>query len=531
MPQKRSGVLPYNLEAEQSILGSVLIDMELQFDIMSTLKESDFYLESHKLIFTAMNSIISQNIPVDLVTLSDTMEKLSTLEKAGGMDYLLSLTRVTPSAANFRYYLDIVKRDSTLRKLIRGAGDITDEAMSSDDYNRSVAFAEKTIYDISEELDTSSLTNVKETFTGILSKFENIQKDKNFLTGIKSGFTALDNLTNGFQPGNLIILAARPSIGKTTYAMNIVENMAIKENAVCAVFALEMTKEELGQRMLCSVANVSGQDAMKGKLEPDDWQKLWEANKQLAKTRIYIDDTSMTTCPEILSKCRRLKSREGRLDVIVVDHIQLMNAVKSSDSRQQEITEISRGLKMIAKELDVPVIALSQLSRLVTSRKGQTPMLSDLRESGAIEQDADIVMFIHRPDLAAEEKDLADGKVQKNVAEIIVAKNRAGACDTFKLLFKGEKSKFINMPADYVESMAGAAQPQKGNRNGKKTEEEPIPTGEGVEEPVPQDDGEYVEESVPQGDGAYAEEPVPQGDGAKEKEFNLPDNSEVSDVF
>jgi replicative DNA helicase len=307
--------------------------------------------------------------------------------------------------------------------------------------------------------------------------------------------------------------------------------MAIKENAVCAVFALEMTKEELGQRMLCSVANVSGQDAMKGKLEPDDWQKLWEANKQLAKTRIYIDDTSMTTCPEILSKCRRLKSREGRLDVIVVDHIQLMNAVKSSDSRQQEITEISRGLKMIAKELDVPVIALSQLSRLVTSRKGQTPMLSDLRESGAIEQDADIVMFIHRPDLAAEEKDLAEGKVQKNVAEIIVAKNRAGACDTFKLLFKGEKSKFINMPADYVEGMAGAAQPQKGNRNGKKTEEEPIPTGEGVEEPVPQEDGAYIEEPVPQGDGAYAEEPAPADGGAKEKEFNLPDNSEVSDVF
>ncbi len=450
MPQIKTNAMPYNLEAEQSVLGSILIDMELQYEIISKLKEGDFYLESHKLIFAAMYQISAANTPVDLVTLSDAMEKNATLEKAGGMDYLTSLARTTPSAANYAYYLDIVKRDSTLRKLIRSADKISDESRNSTDYLKSVAFAEKCIYDISEQLDTSSLSNINTAFNDILDKYEKIQKDKDYFQGLKTGFTELDKLTNGLHAGNLIILAARPSIGKTTLAMNIVENIAIKEKAVCAVFALEMTKEELAQRMMCSVANVSNQSALKGKLEDEDWQKLWQAQKILNDTRIFVDDTSMTTCAEILSKCRRLKSRERKLDLVVVDHIQLMNAIKPSDSRQQEITEISRGLKMIAKELDIPVIALSQLSRLVTGRKGQKPVLSDLRESGAIEQDADIVMFIHRPDLAAEEKELEQGKVKKNVAQIIIAKNRAGECRDFDLLFKGENSKFINPPASYI---------------------------------------------------------------------------------
>ena len=492
---EKNNVLPHNLEAEQSLLGSILIDMELQYEIVSKLKENDFYAESHKLIFTAMYEITSQNKPVDLVTLSDAMEKSTTLERAGGITYLTDLTRITPSAANYKYYLDIVKRDSTLRKLIKSSEAIIKDSANSIDSFKSVAFAEKSVYDISEELDTSTLGNIVVAFPSILDKFESIQKDKNFMQGIKTGFTGFDNLTNGLHRGNLVILAARPSIGKTTLAMNIVENMAIKDNAVCAVFALEMTREELAQRMLCSVANVSSQDALKGKLEDDDWQRLWQAQKQLAETKIFIDDTSMTTCPEILSKCRRLKSRAGRLDCIVVDHIQLMNSVRSSDSRQQEITEISRSLKMIAKELDVPVIALSQLSRQITARKGQRPMLSDLRESGAIEQDADIVMFIHRPDLAAEEKELASGKVMKNLAEIILAKNRSGACDNFSLLFKGEKSKFVNMPASYLNNIQIA--PERGNKkinvNLPETEiaaaydDSPVP-----DDVPPQDEGEDI---------------------------------------
>ena len=278
-----------------------------------------------------------------------------------------------------------------------------------------------------------------------------------------------------------MILAARPSIGKTTLSMNIVENVAVRENAVCAVFALEMTKEELAQRMVCAVSNVSNQDAVNGKLEDDDWRKLWEAQKIISNTKIYVDDTSMTNCAEILSKCRRLKSREGRLDLIVVDHIQLMNAEKSSDSRQQEVTEISRGLKMIAKELNVPVLALSQLSRSITGRKGQRPMLSDLRESGAIEQDADVVMFIHRPDLAAEDKELESGKIKKNVAEIIVAKNRAGECNSFDLLFKGEKSKFINPPAGYMENQEPPTYKKKPSTDDNdETADEPKEEGDDI---------------------------------------------------
>ncbi len=486
MPQIKTNAMPYNLEAEQSVLGSILIDMELQYEIISKLKEGDFYLESHKLIFAAMYQISAANTPVDLVTLSDVMEKNATLEKAGGMDYLTSLARTTPSAANYAYYLDIVKRDSTLRKLIRSADKISDESRNSTDYLKSVAFAEKCIYDISEQLDTSTLSNINTAFNGILDKYEKIQKDKDYFQGLKTGFTELDKLTNGLHAGNLIILAARPSIGKTTLAMNIVENIAIKEKAVCAVFALEMTKEELAQRMMCSVANVSNQSALKGKLEDEDWQKLWQAQKILNDTKIYVDDTSMTTCAEILSKCRRLKSREG-LDLVVVDHIQLMNAIKPSDSRQQEITEISRGLKMIAKELDIPVIALSQLSRLVTGRKGQKPVLSDLRESGAIEQDADIVMFIHRPDLAAEEKELEQGKVKKNVAQIIIAKNRAGECRDFDLLFKGEKSKFINPPASYINDIQAPGERIRKN-NFNKISDGDIPASTDDDAPLEGDD-------------------------------------------
>ncbi len=279
-----------------------------------------------------------------------------------------------------------------------------------------------------------------------------MSKDANAFTGLKSGFKMMDKYFNGFRRGNLIILAARPSNGKTTLAMNIVENAALQSNAVCAVFSLEMTKDELAQRMMCSVSGVSSEQIITGGADEEAWRKIWTARKKLNDVKIYIDDTSITTPQEILSKCRRLKSKVG-LDLVVVDHIQLMEVrkggVKRSDNRQQEITEISRNLKMIAKELDVPVLALSQLSRLVTGRKGQRPVLSDLRESGAIEQDADIVMFIHRPDKVAEEEEIAKGKVARNVAEILVEKNRSGATGSFELLFSGGTTKFVDMPADY----------------------------------------------------------------------------------
>ncbi|MBR3804512.1 MAG: replicative DNA helicase [Clostridia bacterium] len=482
MAKDTTNLLPYSLEAEQSVLGSILIDKEFQFEIASKVKAEDFFVESHKFIFNAMFEILSDSKPVDLVTLIDVLskmpsvkydkksgsdnldliqnaEKKTMLERVGNIDYLTEIIRSTPSAANYEYYVDIVKRDSVLRKLIRCSDAISKDAISSDNGTKSVAYAEKLIYDISEQLDTSSLTNVNEHVDGVLDTFQKIQSDKNYLQGLHTGFTALDDLTNGLHKGNLIILAARPSVGKTTLAMNIVENVAIRHNAVCAVFALEMTKEELTERMLCSIGGVSGQDAKKGKLDSEEWKKLWNAQKIINSTKIFIDDTSMTTIPDILSKCRRLKSMQGgKLDLIVVDHIQLMNAVKSSESRQSEITEISRGLKMIAKELEVPVIALSQLNRASETGK-RRPQLSDLRESGAIEQDADIVMFIHRPDRAPTE----DGEPQpKNrvEAEIIISKNRSGACESFKLLFKGEQSKFVNIVYNSPEPPAYIATPK-----------------------------------------------------------------------
>lgn len=466
MAKEVISALPYNLEAEQSLLGSIMIDQELQFEICSRLKVEDFYLESHKLVYESISAIILENKPVDIVTLTDKMkktplelgrrrnldiaklaeemEKKTTLERAGGIEYLTELSRATPSAANYEYYLKIVKRDSTLRKLIRCAEGIILDARTSTNCDASVANAEKSIFAVAENLQLSDLTNLKENFSEVLTLFKDIQENPRFMQGLNTGFVAYDKMSNGLHKGNLIIIAARPSVGKSTLAMNIVEHAALKSNAVCAVFALEMTKNELAERMAYSISGITSKQTRSGNLDDAGWKKLWDAQRLIDSTDIYIDDTSMTTVPEILSKCRRLKAIKGKLDLIVVDHIQLMNAVKPNESRQSEITDISRGLKMIAKELEVPVIALSQLSR--ASEKGaRKPILSDLRESGAIEQDADVVMFIHRPEMAPDGKSDGDETIKKDEAEIIVAKNRSGERGSFKLIFKGEKSKFINV--------------------------------------------------------------------------------------
>ncbi len=462
--------LPYNFEAEQCILGAILIDNELQYEIVSKLNIEDFYLESHKLVFDCVQTMLTDSKFVDVVTVSDQMskttqdkrkrtvniaslaqemERKTTLEKVGGMQYLTELATSIPSSANYEYYLTIVKRDSTLRKLIRSADEIRKIAQSSSDEKQAVSLAEKLIYDVSEKLDTSTLVNAKESIKDVLKLFENIQTDKNFLQGLNTGFTCYDNATNGLHKGNLIIIAARPSVGKSTLVMNIVENVALRTNAVCAVFSLEMTKEELVERMIYTLSGVSSTKARKGKLSADDWKALWNAQKLIEKSEIMIDDTAMTTAPMILSKCRRLKSLKGRLDLVVVDHMQLMNAVKNSENRQAEITEISRNLKMIAKELGVPVIALSQLRRLPN---GQKPTLSDLRESGSIEQDADVVLFIHRPNFANSEDVVDDNgvEIKKDECLLILAKNRSGPLSNFKLAFNGELSKFVNIaPENY----------------------------------------------------------------------------------
>lgn len=438
------GEMPHNLEAEQALLGCLVLDTKIQVEIASFLKEEDFYAQSHKLIFHAMLDIINANKPVDIVTLSDALEKEGTLEKAGGIEYIAELTNIMPSSANYKRYLDIVTRDGMLRKLINGSAEIIKECKVSQDKVSALSFAEKTIYDISNQEDTSEMVKISAVIPEVMTMLDELSKDKSSYKGIKTKFRGLDNILNGLHKSDLMVLAARPAVGKTSFAMNLVESVALQGYS-CAVFSLEMGKEQLGLRLLCSVAGVSMENMKKGKMTKAEWLSVMKAKELLANARIFIDDSAMITPQQVLSKCRRLKSKHG-LDFIMIDYIQLMSSEKSSksDNRQQEISEISRYLKILAKEINVPVLALSQLSRAVESRKGR-PQLSDLRESGAIEQDADIVMFIHRPDKNATEKELAEGSIKKNVAEIIIEKHRNGGTGIIKLYFKGECTKFVDI--------------------------------------------------------------------------------------
>ena len=438
--------MPNNLDAEQALLGCLLIDNELQSELLDTLSEEDFYQDSHKYIYQAMRKAFIGRKPVDLVTLSDTLDKAGELERAGGIAYLTNLAQITPSAANYRYYYDIVKRDSTNRRLIRAAEKIIQNCHESEDENASVAYAEKVVYDISQTEDKSGLLNMSEgnVVGSVLQKFEQIAADKNAFRGTPTGITRLDRVTNGFQKSDLIVIAARPGMGKTSLSMNFVENAALKYGCTCAVFSLEMPRQQIVQRLLCSYANVSMGKALSGTLSDMEWKKLSRASEAVSKAKIYIDDSSRTTPAEVLSKCRRLKAMTGALDLVMIDYIQLMESGErhgGETNRQQEISSITRNLKIMAKELNVPILALSQLRRIQTKE----PQLSDLRESGAIEQDADIVMFINRPDVGATEEELATGKVKKGDAEIIIAKHRNGSCDRIKLRFKGECTKFVNI--------------------------------------------------------------------------------------
>ena len=445
--------MPYNLEAERSVLGCVLIDQVVQVDILTELKEDDFLVPTHRKIFTAMRDIYNDNQPVDIVTLADYMQKSGTLESVGGLDYLTLLADFVPSSANYKQHLDLIVRDGILRRLITASNTIIENAYNSKSSRDSLDLAQKLIFEIGEQKDKYSLEKVGNYFQDVMNMFEKLQTDKTFLTGIKTGFTELDSMINGLHKGNLIILAARPSVGKTTFAMNIAENIAIKDpNAVIAVFALEMTKQELAQRMICSVGNVNMDLALKGKLDDDgkSFQKLWDTMRLMGGMNIFVDESSYQTPQTILSKCRRLKAQLGRLDLVIVDHIQLMDSAVHAESRQQQITDISRKLKMAAKELDVPLIALSQLSRQVTNRNGgkSRPVLSDLRESGAIEQDADVVIFLHRPEEKSDKNDEGENAQKKALGtedrEVIVEKNRNGRTGLFEVLFKGDFVKFVN---------------------------------------------------------------------------------------
>lgn len=481
---KEYNKMPNNLDAEQALLGCLLIDNELQAELLDSLAEEDFYQDSHKYIYQAMRKAFIGRKPVDLVTLSDGLEQMGALEKAGGIGYLTNLAQVTPSAANYKYYYDIVKRDSTNRKLIRAAERIIQNAYDSEDEKASVAYAEKVVYDISQTEDKSGLLNMSEgnVVGAVLQKFEQIATDKEALRGTPTGITRLDKVTNGLQKSDLIVIAARPGMGKTSLSMNFIENASLRYGKTCAVFSLEMPRQQIVQRLLCSYANVSMGKALSGKLSDMEWRKLSAASADVAKAKIYIDDSSRTTPAEILSKCRRLKSMTGALDLVMIDYIQLMESGERGGdvNRQQEISAITRNLKIMAKELNVPILALSQLRRIQTKE----PQLSDLRESGAIEQDADIVMFINRPDVGATEEELATGKIKKGDAEIIIAKHRNGSCDRIKLRFKGECTKFVN-----IEEREDLEEPyHRPSPDEYKVPEEEAPFDAPIEEEPPFDD-------------------------------------------
>ena len=447
----KTNILPNNLEAEQALLGCLLIDVDTQTDVLDKLTEDDFYQESHRLIIGAMKAVFNARKPVDLVTLADELENEKSLDKAGGITYITDLAKITPSAANYKSYLDIVKRDSVNRRLIKASQKIIENSMEGADSADSVAYAEKLVFDISKKMDTSTLVDMREddSYDRVLNKFEVISTDKNALRGVNTGFTKLDKITNGLQKSDFIVLAARPGVGKTTIGMNIIEHAALVDNKVCAVFSLEMPRIQLAQRLLCSYARVSMSEALSGELSQSDWKKLWKASSDLKKAKIYIDDSSKITPAEILSKCRRLKSRKEGLDIIMIDYIQLMGSGerRSEENRQQEIASITRNLKIMAKELDVPVLALSQLRRISSKEE---PQLSDLRESGAIEQDADMVMFIHRPDVAATEEEIKSGKIIKDAADLIIAKHRNGELGRVKLRFRGDQVRYVNPPPGFL---------------------------------------------------------------------------------
>ncbi len=438
--------MPHNLEAEQALLGCLMLDSEIQIDVLSKLLVSDFYVASHKTIFEAMLEINNNNVPIDFVTLTDKLEADGNLDSAGGIEYLTNLTGIIPSSANYQHYLDIVTRDGALRRLIKGSSEVILRAQNSQDKQEALSFAEKTVFDLSSSVSTSDMVRINTVLPEVLNKFDLVSKDKNALRGISSGFKRLDFMLNGLHKTDFILIAARPAMGKTSFAMNIIENVATQSNKVCAVFSLEMGKEQLTQRMLCSLAEVSMEDAVKGNLSKDQWFKIAAAREKLSKAKIFINDSTLITPTEILSHCRRIKKKHG-LDIVMIDYIQLMSSgsSKTADNRQQEVSEISRSLKILAKELQVPVLALSQLSRSVESRSDHRPQLSDIRESGAIEQDADIVMFIHRPDYYQTQGSEANTTVNPNVAEIIVAKHRNGPTGMVKLFFKNECTKFMNI--------------------------------------------------------------------------------------
>ncbi len=431
-------IQPHSIEAEQSVLGSMLLDNEAVAAALEELEGQDFYLEAHKEIFETILDIYDRGNPVDLVTVIDGLKQRGSLEAVGGSIYVSDLSVSVPSTANVGYYIKIIEEKSILRKLIKASNEIIrDSYEASEDLDIIIDSAEKKIFDISQRKNARSFEQVKTILLETYNKIEELSKNKGKIVGVETGFRDFDLRTSGLNASDFILVAARPSMGKSSFAVNIAQYAAVHNQVPVAIFSLEMSKDQLVQRMLSSEANVELQKIRSGDLDEGDWLRLVQAAEPLSNAPIFIDDTPAITAMEIRSKARRLKLEHG-LGLIVIDYLQLMAGRGRYESRQQEVSEISRSLKALARELDVPVIALSQLSRAPEARQDHRPMLSDLRESGAIEQDADIVIFLYRDEYYNPETE------KKNIAEAIIAKQRNGPTGTVELVWLGPFTKFAN---------------------------------------------------------------------------------------
>ena len=431
---------PHDIDAEQAVLGSMLTDKDAVNAAIETLKEDAFYREDNRAIYQAIINLYSKSEPIDIITLKDELESMDKFEQVGGYEYLASLPDKVPTTANVQKYIKIVEEKAILRKLIKTANEIIELGYDpAEDVEDIMDNAEKKIFDIMQSKNQKGYTPIKDVLVESFTKLEELYNRKQHITGVPTGFVELDYKTAGLHGSELILVAARPAMGKTAFALNIATNAALRGNAPVAIFSLEMSKDQLVNRILCSEAMVDSNKVRTGKLEEDDWVKLAGAIGPLSESEIYIDDTPGISVMEIRTKCRKLKM-EKNIGLVVIDYLQLVQGSnKRQASREQEISEISRSLKILAKEINVPVIALSQLSRAAEQRPDHRPMLSDLRESGAIEQDADIVMFLYRDDYYNKESE------KKDIAEVIIAKQRGGQTGTVELLWMGNYTKFVNL--------------------------------------------------------------------------------------
>ena len=434
-------VPPQNIEAEQAVLGAMLIEKEAIARVTELLKGGDFYREAHRLIFEAMLDLYNRNEAVDMITVIELLKREDNLERVGGIAYVTSLANSVPTAANVHYHAKIVEEKALLRQLIQTSTKIAALGYEgSEEVSQIVDQAEKMILEVSNRRIGGDFTPIKSIVLDAFGKIEQLYESRGGITGLATGFKDLDRLTSGLQKSDVILVAARPSMGKTAFTLNIASNVAIREKKAVAFFSLEMSKEQLVQRMLCAEASIDSQKLRIGELEDDDWTKLINAADRLSGAPIFIDDTAGISVLEMRSKARRLKV-EHDLSLIIIDYLQLMQGSggKGGENRQQEISEISRSLKGLARELGVPVVALSQLSRSVESRQVKKPMLSDLRESGSLEQDADIVAFLYREDYYNPDTE------NKNITEIIVAKHRNGPVDSVQLFFHKQFTRFADL--------------------------------------------------------------------------------------